>query len=86
MINDRRYREKVEDLNRAMQQQQRRDETGDGSLYGETDPKLIRAARAIAANRNARRVEFGHDDVGVLPVDLHDARAVFETLGLLRLV
>lgn len=78
------YREKIEDLKRAMQQQKHRDETGDGSLYGETDPKLIRAARAIAAKRNARRVELGQDDVGVLPTDLHDARAVFEALGMLR--
>ena len=54
-------------------------------LYGETDPKLIRAARAIAANRNARRVKGGRDAVGVLEEDLRDAIAVFETLGMMRL-
>ena len=54
-------------------------------VYGETDPKLIRAARAIAASRNARRIDMGERDAGVLPEDLQDARVVFETLGMLRL-
>ena len=78
-------RDKILDAEQAMNEQRRRELAGDNSLYGETDPKLIRAARAIASNRNARRVELGYDDVGVMLADLHDARAVFDTLGMLRL-
>jgi hypothetical protein len=51
------------------------------AVYGETDPKLVRAARAIAANRNARRIKSGLDDVGVLPEDLEDAKAAFVACG-----
>ncbi len=53
-------------------------------LYGEDDPQLIRAAKAIAANRNARRVRDGLDDIGVMLEDMEDARVVFAILGMLR--
>jgi hypothetical protein len=53
-------------------------------VYGEDDPKVIKAARAIAACRNARRVKEGMEDIGLLSSDIEDARAALDTLGMLR--
>lgn len=56
------------------------------SIYGEDDPKVIRAARAIAEKRNARLVAQGMESQGLLPQDIEDAQAALATVGMLRLV
>lgn len=49
-------------------------------MYGETNLMVQEMARAIAAKRNARRVESGEDDIGIMPSDVTDALAALDAL------
>jgi len=54
-------------------------------LWGEDDPKVIKAARALANLRSTRAQRLGIPDYGSLRrEDIEDARAVLDTLGMLR--
>jgi hypothetical protein len=54
--------------------------------WGETDPKVIKAARALAKLRGVRARALGIPDSGnsITRQDIEDARAVFDTLGMSR--